>query len=432
MRRLLPCAVLLLAACDTMPKAQMNPQQVPVDSAQAKYPDLRTFWSRSVARTCGPNNGVCHDNRQFPDMQTASGLLDAINKRCNQIRDNPTTIDNLCEPSGDSIQIGSFTTHIGTITPLPSASAPASLQITTKDPVPAGASGQVAIIRQPPNLPKVVLNVPAGAMLAATGHTITLQYAPLTSKTAAPAPGGSLATFLLPPSFLPGDDTQVQMGDPNGDGVFGAELGGALVKPGDPLRSYLFLRVLSPIAVGPGQTMTNTAAPASTEAQMPIANFQYWDVDNDMTALWCWISTMRPDGSNADGPIDYAACDTSSMPQVKHQGGEAITFASVYANVLSPSCSSCHHSGTAQATTLYMDSLEETYDVLLGIRGSGPSENKLMLPYVTKADPTKSYLYLKVTNNPMITGAKMPLGGDLPQAAIDDLDNWISQGANNN
>ncbi|HZS36900.1 MAG TPA: hypothetical protein VFF06_08740, partial [Polyangia bacterium] len=293
-----------LGACGGMPQAQVN-GSIPLDSAQAKYPDLRTFWARSVARTCGPNNGVCHDNRQFPDMQTASGLLDAVNKRCNQIRDDPTTIDNLCEPLGDSIQIGSFSTRIGTITPLPNAAAPTSLAITTKDAIPAGASGTVAIVRQPPNLPKVVLNVPSGAMQSATAHTITLQYTPLTSKTAAPAPGGSLATFLLPATFTPGDDTQVELGDPNGDGVFGADLGGALIKPGDPLKSYLFLRVLSPIAVGPGQMLTNTAAQPSSEAQMPIANFQYWDVDNDMVALWCWISTMKADGSNADGPIDY-------------------------------------------------------------------------------------------------------------------------------
>jgi hypothetical protein len=414
-----------------MPQAQMTQTVLPVDSAQAKYPDLRTFWARSVARTCGPNNGVCHDNRQFPDMQTASGLLDAVNKRCNQIRDNPSSIDNLCEPLGDSIQIGGFVTRIGTITPQPSATAPTSLAITTRDPVPAGASGSVAIVRQPPNLPKVVLPVPSGAMQAAADHTITLEYSTLTNKTTAPAPGGSLAGFLLPAVFTPGDDTQVELGDPNGDGIFGADLGGALIKPGDPLKSYLFLRVLSPIAVGPGQMLTNTAAPASTEAQMPIANFQYWDVDHDMVALWCWISTMKTDGSNADGPIDYAHCDTSQMPQVMHQDGEAITFSSVYASVLSPNCSSCHHSGTTQATTFYMNSLQDTYDVLLGIQGTGPSENKLGLPYVTKSDPTKSYLYLKVTGSPLITGAKMPLGGALPQSALDDLNNWISQGANN-
>ncbi|HZS39303.1 MAG TPA: hypothetical protein VFF06_20870, partial [Polyangia bacterium] len=131
-------------------------------------------------------------------------------------------------------------------------------------------------------------------------------------------------------------------------------------------------------------------------------------------------------------PIDYAACDTTTMPQVMHQDGEAITFSSVYTNVLQPSCASCHNSHTTQSTTFYMDSLEETYDVLLGIRGNGPTENKLGLPFVTKSDASKSYLYLKVTGDPSITGAKMPLGGALPQSAIDDLNSWISQGANDN
>src|SRR5262249_50544600 len=150
------------------------------------------------------------------------------------------------------------------------------------------------------------------------------------------------------------------------------------------------------------------------EAQMPIANFQYWDVDNDLTALWCWISTMNADGSNADGPINYAACDTSKMPAVMHQGGEASTYSSGWSNVLAPSCRFCHRTETTQATTFYLDDPQSAYDLLLGIRGSGPAEKRLGLPFVTAGDPMKSYLYLKVAGDPSIDGAKMPLGGALP------------------
>src|SRR6202040_1123111 len=105
-------------------------------------------------------------------------------------------------------------------------------------------------------LPSVSIPIPAAAVqTAAVGaQQVVLAYSQLTNPS---APGGTLASFLFPVAYLPGDDAQVEMGDPNGDGAFGADLGGALVKPGQPLKSYLFLRVLSPLQMGPGQTNTN-------------------------------------------------------------------------------------------------------------------------------------------------------------------------------
>ena len=413
-----------------------NAPMPPLDSAAAKYPDFRSLWSGAIERTCGPNSGVCHDNRQFPDMQTAAGLLRAINLRCNQIRDTPAAIDNLCEPPGDAVEIGGFSTRIGTVTPMGPAGAPASLVLSLRDPLPSGvgAGSAVTIVRARDGLAPVKLPVPAAAVMAspAGARTIAFAYAPLTDGKLAPGPGGSLARFLLPPMFLPGDDTQVELGDPNGDGVFGHDLGGALIEPGAPMKSYLFLRVLAPLPVGPSQTMTNTAVPASTEAQMPIANFQYWDIDNAVTALWCWIAGMKLDGSNADGPIDYAGCDLASKPSPMHQGGEAVTFSAIYETILAPTCAGpCHHTGTTQPTVFVMDTPRQTYDTLLGISGRGPFENKAMLPFVTRDDPMASYLYLKLIGKG-IEGAQMPLLGSLPQSSVDSVGNWIAQGANDN
>src|SRR5438552_2904218 len=127
-----------------------------------------------------------------------------------------------------------------------------------------------------------------------------------------------MALFLSPTVYSQADSGQVQLGDPNGDGVFGAELNGATIKPGNPLRSYLFLRVMAPLPMGSGQTMTNVAAPASSEAQMPIANYQYWDIDNAVVALYCWIKGLQADGLNAAASIDYAGCDLSALPKANH------------------------------------------------------------------------------------------------------------------
>jgi hypothetical protein len=431
---LLPALLGTSSGCDGTPAttadAGADSGPVELDSAAAKYPDLRTLWSRAVERTCGPNSAVCHNNRQYPDMQTASGLLAAVNARCNQIRDSAAAIDNLCEPPGDTLRLGTFSTRIGSVTAMP-ATGPSVIVITLRDPLPDGARTPAAIVQQRGALAAITLPIPAMAIATArTGdRSVTLAFAPLA---AAPGPVGSLADFLVPAAFNAVDTTQVQQGDPNGDGVFGDELGGALIKPGAPMKSYLLLRLLGPLAVGPGQMNTNVTAPASTEAQMPIANFQYWDVDHAVQALYCWISGMRPDGSNADGPIDYAHCDLAHAPSPTHQGGEATTWAAVYETILAPSCGGpCHHGGTTQPTTFFMDGAQATYDVLLGIRGSGPSETKAMLPFVTKNDPESSYLYLKLVGK-NIEGAQMPLNASLPQSSIDDVANWIAQGANNN
>ena len=83
------------------------------------------------------------------------------------------------------------------------------------------------------------------------------------------------------------DPTAIQLGDPNRNGTFGRALGGRLIAPGRPERSYLLKRLTDPSA-GP---------------IMPRANCCYWTKDS-LRAVYCWIAGMRPDGSNATGPID--------------------------------------------------------------------------------------------------------------------------------
>jgi hypothetical protein len=151
-----------------------------------------------------------------------------------------------------------------------------------------------------------------------------------------------------------------------------------------------------------------------------------------MAALWCWISGLKSDGSNALDPIDYANCNIANMPQPTAQSGEATTWSSVYVNILQAQCVSCHHAGTVYPTTLYMDDPLSTYNTFLGIDGPGPSETDGGLPYVTKGTPSESYLYLKVTGAAGIQGAQMPLGGQLSPGDLDTLTSWITQGAQNN
>jgi hypothetical protein len=394
----------------------LNPP--PENTPESKYPDLRTLWSSAIVRTCGPNNGVCHNSRQFPELASPSGLLATVGTRCNQLRDNPKTVDNLCEPKGDSLLVGSGSTHIGQViglaadgTPVADGVKPDALKITLHDAI--SDVGMLRIERQTAS--KVDLQIPQPAVRSANmgDSFVVLDYA-LT-----PVP---IANFLWPAQYRAGDDSVVALGDANGDGIFGADLGGALIKPGDATKSYLFLRLSAPLSVGPGHRMTNVIAPPSEEAQMPIANNQYWDAENAATALYCWITTMDP--KNPDGAIDYAHCDRDKMPQIVHQAGEASTWSSVYSNVLEPMCSSCHHPGTSEPTQFFIEDAAKTYATLLYGRAT-----ESQLPFVEKGDPSRSLLYLKLTGQ---VGTQMPLGGMLDPKLLDGVSLWIAQGANNN
>ena len=428
----------LVLGCSTSPTSSTSSGPLDpdaggsLDTASAKFPDLRALWSQSLARTCGPNNGVCHDNKQYPDLQTATGLLTSVNQRCNQLRDDPATIDNLCEPSGDKLQIGSFQATIGFVTPKPDAVNPTTIEVTLADPIPAGATtDSVAVLRLREMLPEVSLAVPSSAVtLAAGAHVVTLDLAELGMADGLTA-GKSLADFFYPAKRVAGAADQIELGDPNGDGVFGATLGGALIKPGKPLLSYLFLRISAPLVTGPDHRETNVQASSTVEQQMPIANYQYWDATNANLALWCWISTMKDDASNADGPIDYEHCDTSKIAPITHQTGEAITYSHVYETILRPSCAvPCHFNGTKQATTLFLDDPGTSYETLLGLQGAGPTESEL--PFVTRNDSSKSFLFLKVSEKTPPSGARMPLSAPLPDSAVAEIQTWIAQGANQN
>jgi hypothetical protein len=305
--------------------------------------------------------------------------------------------------------------------------------ITVEDPIPSGVDpASMAVVRQRPGLSEAVIPVPAAALVSAADRTITFDHAALADKYAAPGPAvdGSLAEFFVPPIYIPvGDELQVEQGDPNADGIFGHALGGAVIKPGRPLDSYLLLRVLGPVDFGGNESTSVTAAPIQ-EPQMPIANAQYWDAAHAVVALWCWIEALAPDGSNAEDPIDYESCDVASIPTIVEQGGEASTYSSVYQDILRPHCSSCHNA-SAEDTTLYFDDPALTYSTLLGIVGTGPSETSEM-PYITKNDPEKSFLFLKIRGDAS-AGTRMPLNAEpLPDSTIGAVQKWIEQGANDN
>src|SRR5215471_16169921 len=112
----LSLGAIALGACsvgeigDTSSGAPAKGPTPPPDAAvaQGKYPTMDALWNQSISRTCGPNNGVCHQNKQYPHMELAQSMTDMIGARCNQLVDRPEVVANLCEPPGDVLRIGSF------------------------------------------------------------------------------------------------------------------------------------------------------------------------------------------------------------------------------------------------------------------------------------------------------------------------------------
>jgi hypothetical protein len=99
------------------------------------------------------------------------------------------------------------------------------------------------------------------------------------------------------------------------------------------------------------------------------------------------------------------------------------TFASIQANVFTPICVACHAGATAPLG-LRLDSAN-SYALLVGV----PSGEVPALQRVEPGDPNNSYLIQKLEGT-AAEGRRMPLNGaPLPQADIDVIRQWITDGA---
>jgi hypothetical protein len=124
------------------------------------------------------------------------------------------------------------------------------------------------------------------------------------------------------------------------------------------------------------------------------------------------------DGLNQNGqPI--SAGGTSSGPITAD-------FQSIQDNVFTPICSVCHI-GASAPEGLQLDAAH-SYNLLVGV----PSNEQPSLLRVKPGDPADSYMVHKIEGLPGIDGGQMPLGETpLPQATIDAIRQWITNGAPN-
>jgi hypothetical protein len=107
-------------------------------------------------------------------------------------------------------------------------------------------------------------------------------------------------------------------------------------------------------------------------------------------------------------------------------GGGPISadFQSIQDNVFTPICSQCHV-GAGAPEGLQLDAAH-SYNLLVGV----PSNEQPSLLRVKPGDPNNSYMVHKIEGAAGIVGGRMPLGETpLPQATIDAIRQWITNGA---
>ena len=141
-------------------------------------------------------------------------------------------------------------------------------------------------------------------------------------------------------------------------------------------------------------------------------------LDIDANALDGEFTGNFPSGDGTEGG-DFEATFTITTPA-------AVTFDEIQTNVFTPTCATAGcHSGAGAPQGLRLEA-GMAFANLVDV----PSNEVPTLDRVEPGDPDNSYLVQKIEGTAAV-GARMPLGGQpLSQDLIDDIRQWISDGAN--
>lgn len=144
-------------------------------------------------------------------------------------------------------------------------------------------------------------------------------------------------------------------------------------------------------------------------------------LDIDANALDGEFSGTFPSGDGAEGG-NFEATFTLTT------AASGATLDEIQAAVFDPSCSGCHSgpAGGPLPSGMDLSDADASFNNLVGVASSQvPALNR-----VTPGDPDNSYLIQKLEGT-QSTGQRMPAGGPfLDQAVIDDVRQWIADGAN--
>jgi hypothetical protein len=410
--------------------------------AQATYGTGYDLHSKFVMRTCGPTNGVCHNQKEYPDLHTAGTFLAALNAPCNVQPGSWQAVFDRCERLGDRLR---------------APDEPRDVELGWVDLV-AGPYVDYRPDGQRPTLTSPGLHVRLRAPLATKrqefwGAVQLVRRLKLQDGTV----GDVVFAHLNTHWWVLGDGTQlfaevrddqlsnveallrggVVQGDHNRNGVFGAETGlsVSLLEPGHPERSYLLARMRGHMRTPDG------VAQAVPGTRMPLANIP--PSVPDMLALFCWLEGLpRTQGAGgaytlASG-IDYAGCSYTANPGALDVLGTGARFRTGIFPMLQARCGGCHGGASPQASLDLMNDDPATPDkdavADVHARLVRASRQRPEMVLVAPGDLTRSYLWLKVDGQGGITGSRMPVdaagqGTALPEDALQQLSEWVRAGA---
>ena len=438
-------AALALAACDdpppfnpgelsfepdrpTLAEVKPAPAYTGADpfvlEAQATYPTGLDLHRKLVLRTCGGTNGVCHNQKEYPDMHTAASFAATIGAPCNVQPGSWSTVFDRCERRGDTLQLGADlpAVQLGWLdyvpgeeradgAPPPDDASP-GLHVMLADPLPGTWQerwADASFVR---------------AFVNNVGEVQTLPYAHFETRWW--VVGGDRRRLVGEVREYQRDAAAallrsgVVQGDHNRNGRYGgASLEQVtLLNPGLPERSYLVARLRG--------HMDDVVVPGS---RMPLAN-QPPSVP-DMLALMCFIEGLRgfTPGTqlwNLASGIDFENCSYKNDPAALNLVGQGVTWSGRIKPLIDAQCMGCHSGAQASGG---LDLGGDAYARLLEASIGRPA-----LKLVQPGQPEKSYLWLKVSGDGSVLGQRMPLDDQgrpvpLPADQLRDLETWIIAGA---
>lgn len=375
-----------------------------------------------IIRTCGPTSGVCHNQKEYPDLHTASNLVNAINAPCNVQPGDWSAVFDGCERPGDTFSFGSEKrVEVAYINYIPGE--------------PDFGDGN------PPTTESPGLHIHLAEALDAGDRNRRWGRGQFTGKFVTDdnkVKESTYADYETEWWYIDGgrqmvgavNEWQVDrveklmaqgvvQGDMNRNGVFGAREVSQLqlLKAGDPEGSYLIGRVRGELK---GERIPGT--------RMPLAN-QPLSVP-EMLALYCFIEGLP---SKLEGefdmlaPINYEDCTWAENPEELNLLGENVTWLGFVKPLLEANCGGCHGGENPLGGFDVMS--EGAYERLLT-----PSVQVPDMQLVTPGSLENSYLWAKLTGATGIVGQVMPLDSDnaprpLSQALLDDVATWITNGA---
>jgi hypothetical protein len=371
-----------------------------VDEAKESFPTYLDLHQKVITRTCTPNQGVCHNQKEYPDLHTPETMLAMLGSPCNLAEADPLNLFDGCEPAGDVLR---FTTGANL-----AFTAEVAFVELVEDPGGAITSADVHLRAA---VPGAMSNPMVAESIAFDRDTDAGMLTVGAIESAASWVAGAKIVTIADWAALSDDaksllEVDVEGGDPNRNGEFGAsEDPYRLILPGDPWKSYLLQRLQGNV---PGSPMPLANQPLSSAEVLAIA---------------CWIEGAGATGDDPYAEIDYDGCDYAGE---FGQGGDAdgVGFAEDVQPIFDTRCAfgGCH-GATVPAAELDLTEGESRENLLRA------SVQNPEVDLVTPGNPTNSYLVTKLTGNG-VAGERMPKGTDpLSDAELEVIRKWISYGA---